>query len=40
MAPCWSYMAQVALGGVFQLQDELTERIVSSMSLPLSPAGQ
>jgi TolB-like protein/tetratricopeptide (TPR) repeat protein len=33
----WSDTAAVAVGDVFQLQDELTRRIVDSLSLPLTP---
>ena len=32
----WSHTAQVSLGDVFQLQDDLASRIVSSLSLPLT----
>jgi DNA-binding winged helix-turn-helix (wHTH) protein/tetratricopeptide (TPR) repeat protein len=32
----WSETSQVALGDIFQVQDELAQRIVGSLSLPLS----
>jgi serine/threonine protein kinase/tetratricopeptide (TPR) repeat protein len=32
----WSHTAQVLLGDIFQLQDDLARRIVSSLSLPLT----
>ena len=32
----WSQAAQMAIGNVFQVQDELTQRIVASLSLPLT----
>jgi TolB-like protein/tetratricopeptide (TPR) repeat protein len=32
----WSHTAQVAMGDVFQLQDDLTHRIVDSLSVPLT----
>ena len=32
----WSQTVQVALGDIFQLQDELAHRIVESLSLPLT----
>jgi serine/threonine protein kinase/tetratricopeptide (TPR) repeat protein len=32
----WSLISQVPLGDVFKLQDELTQRIVASLSLPLT----
>lgn len=32
----WSQTSQVPLGDIFQVQDELTHRIVGSLSLPLS----
>jgi len=32
----WSLISQVPLGDVFKLQDELTQRIVDSLSLPLT----
>lgn len=32
----WSLISQVPLGDVFKLQDELTRRIVASLSLPLT----
>ncbi len=32
----WSKAAQMAVGNVFQVQDELTQRIVASLSLPLT----
>jgi DNA-binding winged helix-turn-helix (wHTH) protein/tetratricopeptide (TPR) repeat protein len=32
----WSQTSQVSLGDIFQVQDELTQRIVGSLSLPLS----
>jgi serine/threonine protein kinase/tetratricopeptide (TPR) repeat protein len=32
----WSDMSQVALGDIFQLQDELARRIVESLELPLT----
>ena len=32
----WSQAAQKAIGNVFQVQDELTQRIVASLSLPLT----
>jgi TolB-like protein len=32
----WSHSTQAAIGDVFRLQDELTERVVSSLSLPLT----
>lgn len=36
----WSQTSQVDMGDVFQLQDQLARRIVSSMSLPLSSDDQ
>jgi serine/threonine protein kinase/tetratricopeptide (TPR) repeat protein len=36
----WSHTAQVALHDAFQLQDDLTHRIVESLSLPLSTREQ
>ena len=32
----WSHSSQVALGDIFQLQDDLAHRIVGSLSLPLT----
>ena len=32
----WSHGSQVAMGDIFQLQDDLTHRIVDSLSLPLT----
>ena len=32
----WSHTAQVAMGNLFQLQDDLTQRILASLSTPLS----
>jgi len=32
----WSYATELALGDVFQVQDELTRRIVESLSVPLT----
>ena len=32
----WSYASQVQVGDVFQLQDDLSRRIIESLSLPLS----
>jgi DNA-binding winged helix-turn-helix (wHTH) protein/tetratricopeptide (TPR) repeat protein len=32
----WSHIAQVAMGDLFQLQDDLTQRILASLSTPLS----
>ena len=32
----WSHSSQVALGDIFQLQDDLAQRIVGSLSLPLT----
>ena len=32
----WSHSSQVALGDIFQLQDDLAHRIVESLSLPLT----
>ena len=36
----WSHTAQVQLGDIFQLQDELARRIVDSLALPLSARDQ
>ena len=36
----WSQTAQVTLNDIFQLQDDLTHRIVESLSLPLSTREQ
>jgi serine/threonine-protein kinase len=36
----WSHTAQVAMGDIFQLQDDLTHRIVDSLSVPLSAREQ
>ena len=36
----WSHTAQVPLGDVFQLQDELARRIVDSLALPLTARDQ
>src|SRR3954467_259705 len=32
----WSHSTQTSIGNVFHLQDELTERVVNALSLPLS----
>jgi serine/threonine protein kinase len=32
----WSYSSQVQVGDIFQLQDDLSRRIIESLSLPLS----
>ena len=36
----WSHAAQMPIGDVFQVQDELTRRIVASLSLPLTAREQ
>jgi DNA-binding winged helix-turn-helix (wHTH) protein/tetratricopeptide (TPR) repeat protein len=36
----WSHAAQMPVGGVFKVQDELTQRIVASLSLPLTASEQ
>jgi TolB-like protein len=36
----WSHSTQTSIGNVFRLQDELTERVVSALSLPLTAREQ
>ncbi len=36
----WSYAAQTAVGDLFRVQDDLTQRIVASLSLPLTSREQ
>lgn len=36
----WSHSTQTSIGNVFRLQDELTERVVNSLSFPLSSSEQ
>jgi eukaryotic-like serine/threonine-protein kinase len=36
----WSHSTQTSIGSVFRLQDELTERVVNALSLPLSARDQ
>ena len=36
----WSHSTQISIGNVFRLQDELTERVVNSLSLPLTASEQ
>jgi tetratricopeptide (TPR) repeat protein len=36
----WSHSTQAAIGDVFRLQDELTERVVTALALPLSAGEQ
>ncbi len=36
----WSHSTQTSIGNVFHLQDELTERVVNALSLPLSAREQ
>ena len=36
----WSHATQTSIGDVFRLQDELTERVVNSLSLPLTAREQ
>jgi eukaryotic-like serine/threonine-protein kinase len=36
----WSHTAQVAIGDIFQLQDDLAQRIVESLSVPLTAREQ
>jgi len=36
----WSHSTQTAIGDVFRLQDELTERVVNALALPLSAGEQ
>src|SRR5215475_9684434 len=36
----WSHSTQTSIGNVFRLQDELTERVVNALSLPLTAREQ
>ena len=36
----WSHSTQTSIGNVFRLQDELTERVVNALSLPLTSREQ
>src|SRR5215475_14096893 len=36
----WSHSTQTSIGNVFRLQDELTERVVTALSLPLTAREQ
>jgi TolB-like protein len=38
--PMWSHSTRTSIGDVFRLQDELTERVVNALSLPLTAREQ